>query len=227
MLSPSSPYTPSSSVSSMQQPLTDKEIREALLRSLKRRGKAPEAILEEMHVCNGNAIVDVVAVYKSMHCYEIKGETDSVHRLHRQASFYDQACPIISLVTTPKHLRKVLDILPAHWGVLVATLSPSGSIQLKHARAALRNPNYQPEVALMSLWRSEMLTLPTLTGLPLKKVNRQKIAEYFASKNSVSAINETVGRILAARQPHILKSDNESPYTLYERKSSASELSMA
>lgn len=209
------------------QPLTDKEIRQALVSSLEKRKRPPEAILQEVHVCNGNAIVDVVAVYKSLHCYEIKGETDSVHRLQRQSQYYDQAAPIISLVTTTNHLRRAKDILPGHWGIIVAKLSKAGKIQLRYERGASKNPAYKPEIALLSLWRSEMINLPNLVELSLEKMNRQKIAEFFASTTSVNIVNQTVGQILSARERRPVIQDSALPCTLCENKSSASKLSTA
>lgn len=35
-------------------------------------------------MCYGDAIADVVADDKFLHCYEIKGGTDTVQRIHHQ-----------------------------------------------------------------------------------------------------------------------------------------------
>lgn len=182
------------------QKLTDKEIRQALIDNLGRRANAPLATLEEVHVCNGNAIADVVAVYKKMHCYEIKGETDSISRIIHQAQFYDQAFPRISLVTTANHLKRAESITPRHWGIVLATTSKDGSVILKHVRGATRNPSYLPEVALLSLWRSELIKIPRITEKSLAKLNKQKIAALIVSNAPTSEINERVGLALATRK---------------------------
>jgi len=181
------------------QKLTDKEIRQALIISLKRRANSPIATLEEVHVCNSNAIADVVAVYKSMHCYEIKGETDSINRVSRQSQFYDQAFPLISLVTTANHLRRAEEIVPQHWGIIVANVTRKNSLTFRHVRGASRNEQYNPEVALLSLWRSELLKFAGPSSVSLEKMNRQKIAALIASSASTKEINENVGRALASR----------------------------
>lgn len=193
------------------QKLTDKEIRQALIVSLGRRANAPRATLEEVHVCNGNAIADVVAVYKTMHCYEIKGETDSINRIVRQSQFYDQAFPLISLVTTANHLKRAEIIVPAHWGIMLASPSRNGSVSFKYVRGTSRNPSYLPEIALISLWRSELIKFPGASDASLEKMNRQKIAALIASNASMSVINEHVGRTLAARDSSDVKPGNPSP----------------
>ncbi len=185
----------------IMQKLTDREIRQALIAGLERRLNAPRAILEEVHVCNGNAIADVVAVYKTMHCYEIKGATDSINRILSQSQFYDQAFPRISLVTTANHLRRAEIIAPKHWGIVLANHSQGDSVSFRYVRGASRNPSYRPEVALLSLWRSELISFPGASKASLEKMNKQKIAALIALSAPVSEINEGVGRLLAARSP--------------------------
>lgn len=205
------------------QKLTDKEIRHALLVNLGRRANPPRVTLEEVHVCNGNAIADVVAVYKAMHCYEIKGETDSINRIVRQSQFYDQAFPRISLVTTGNHLRRAETIAPKHWGIVLANPSHNGSVIFRHVRGARRNPLYLPEIALLSLWRSELIKFPSATNASLEKMNRQKIAALIASSAPTSVINESVGRALATRNSSNTTPGNPLPCTQYERRLLASE----
>jgi len=205
------------------QKLTDKEIRQALLIHLGRRSNPPRATLEEVQVCNGNAIADVVAVYKTMHCYEIKGETDSINRIVRQSQFYDQAFPLITLITTANHLKRAEIITPKHWGIVIANPTRGDSIAFKHVRGATRNPSYLPAVALLSLWRSELINFPNISSHSLEKMNRQRIAELIASSVPTSAINEIVGQALSSRTSSPATLDNPLPCTQYAHKLSASE----
>lgn len=206
------------------QKLTDKEIRQALLVHLRRRGKPPLATLEEVHVCNGNAIADVVAVYKTMHCYEIKGETDSINRIVRQSQFYDQAFPLITLVTTANHIKRSEVIVPKHWGIMLVSSASNDLVTFRHVRGATRNPLYLPEVALLSLWRSELISFPNFSSTSLEKMNRQRIAELIASSVPASAINEVVGKALTARSFNNTTLDSPSPCIQYEHRLLASEL---
>jgi hypothetical protein len=193
--------------------LTDKEIRQALIESLSRRACAPTATLEEVQVCNGKAIADIVAVYKSMHCYEIKGETDSIQRVLRQAEHYNLAFPTISLVTTQNHLDRALDICHKHWGIVVANEARSGKVIFRHIRGSLRNPFYRPEIALLSLWRSELVNFPRADGAVVNKMNRQKIAAAIASVASAKTINEVLGSVLAARRSRLTTLGSQLPCT--------------
>lgn len=193
--------------------LTDKEIRNALVASLGRRLNAPRATLEEVHVCNGSAIADVVAVYKTMHCYEIKGETDSISRIAKQSRFYDQAFSLISLVTTKNHLNRAIQISPKHWGIIVASESKKSGVILRHVRGANRNPQYSPEVALLSLWRSELMQFPAAGKSNFEKMNRQKMAEAIAGSAPKKLINESLGNALATRRGRLAKQDSLVPCT--------------
>lgn len=209
---------------SIMQKLTDKEIRRALIVHLGRRAKPPHATLEEVQVCNGNAIADVVAVYKTMHCYEIKGETDSINRIVRQSQFYDQAFPLITLVTTSNHLKRAEVIVPKHWGIVVANSNSNETVTFKHIRGATRNPSYLPEIALLSLWRSELVKFPNISSPSLEKMNRQRIAELIVSRVPTSAINEVVGKALTARSSNGAIFGNPVTYIQHEHISLASGL---
>lgn len=195
------------------QKLTDKEIRQALIAHLKRRKPMPLAALEEVHVCNGNAIADVVAVYKSMHCYEIKGETDSITRIERQSNFFDQAFPLISLVTTANHLRTAEKSTPKHWGIILASPAQHGEVSLRYVRGATKNNLYRPEVALLTLWRSELVALTASAEKSLDKMNRQSIASLVALTTPTRDLNELLGKALAARPTREeVSRNNLAPY---------------
>jgi hypothetical protein len=181
------------------QKLTDREIRRALLDHLMRRQNKPRAALQEVHVCNGNAVADVVAVYKAMHCYEIKGETDSIGRVVRQSQYYDQAFPLVSLVTTYNHIAKAEKIAPAHWGLIVAKADEKDAVRLRSVRGAKTNTAYRPEISLLSLWRSELLEIVGHNSAALAKMNREKIALLIAHNAPKYAVSETIGVALAAR----------------------------
>ena len=191
--------------------LNDKKIREAFVQSLRRRGKVPHAILHEIHVCSGNAIADVIAVYKTIHCYEIKGEADSIARVLHQAKYFDQASPLNSLITTKNHLKRALNILPAHWGIILTEYSREGAVIFKSVRGAGSNPLYRPEVALLTLWRSELICFPLMPTHGLDKLNRQKMAALIVGMLPKKSINEKLGLMLASRKREFATLDNGRP----------------
>ncbi len=186
--------------------LTDKEIRAALIRHLRGRPVAPKAVLEEVRVHNGNAIADVVTVHRAAHCYEIKGETDAISRIVRQGSYYDQAFRRITLVTTENHLRQAQRIAPAHWGVIVAT-SPVhqaganvGSLPtLRYVRKATISPKFDKQVALLALWKCELLTMCGVESKNAQKLSRVNLSEMIAEKTGAQEISASVAQLLLTR----------------------------
>lgn len=163
--------------------LNDFEIRAALKEKLCDQSIKPRAIVDELRVHNGNAIADVVALYSEAHCFEIKGYNDKIERVLRQGSYYNTAFRKITLVTTENHLNKALEIIPSHWGVIIA-YSSSGKVRLKHVRRSNSNPFFDKELALLTLWKSEMLDI--LNENKYKKKPRELLAKLISgSKRKV------------------------------------------
>lgn len=181
--------------------LTDKELRAALIERLKTQPVAPRAILEEVRVHNGNAIADVVSIHTRPHCYEIKGETDTVSRIVRQGEFYDRAFQRITLVTTENHLTSAARLAPAHWGVMVAArCSAKGIPVLRYVRKATDSPVFDKQIALLTLWRSELLSLCGVAEVNLTKANRLGLTEHLAKVSQANDISSWIGEKLVGRQ---------------------------
>ncbi|MEN5208090.1 sce7726 family protein [Stenotrophomonas terrae] len=178
--------------------LADKRIRFALKSHLAR--SAPVAILDEVRVHNGNAIADVVTVDEvAAHCYEIKGEGDEIRRIVRQGSFYDLAFIRTTLVTTHNHLSTATSLAPEHWGILLASEGKT-DVVFRRIRAAKRSPHFNKEVALLTLWRSELISLCNPSDDQLKKMSREKLAAKIAIERPLKEITYHIGNLLVKRQ---------------------------
>lgn len=125
---------------------------------LEGKAQKPKAIIEELGVHNGNAIVDIVAVYKTMHGFEIKGEADNVSRVAKQSLYYNVSLPKLTLVTTKNHLGWASRNLPDFWGIILATRRQDGAVKLAHKRPAKGNPSFSKETSLLMLWKAELLS---------------------------------------------------------------------
>ena len=136
--------------------LDDKRIRECLKKKLFSSKNKPASILDELSVENGRAIADVVAVYKTCHCYEIKSDLDSLTRLDRQVDFYNRVFEKITLVITEKHLSSAFGKIPDFWGVMVAK-EVRGEVRFSVIRRSGLNKNIEPASLLISLWREELV----------------------------------------------------------------------
>jgi hypothetical protein len=181
--------------------LTDKQLRAALLMRLKAQHVVPRAILEEVRVHNGNAIADVVSVHTRPHCYEIKGETDEIRRIVKQGEFYDRAFQRITLVTTQNHLVAAARLAPEHWGVMVA--SPRARDEtpaLRYIRKSTDSPVFDKQVALLTLWKSELLSLCAENADHLAKLNRLCLTKLIAQENAADNISFWIGEKLVNRQ---------------------------
>jgi len=177
--------------------LTDKEIRQALKAYLNEL--SPKAVLEELRVHNGNAVADVVAIDDCAHCYEIKGETDEIRRILKQGAFYDQVFPKITLVTTLNHLASASRLAPQHWGVIVAEHGGSGPILRQH-RQARESSSYDKRLALLTLWRSELVDLCNVRELKAEKLSRARLSDMIAEDSEANDVSRMIGQLLAQRQ---------------------------
>lgn len=167
--------------------LKDKEIRIALVAHLMNRSPRPARVVEELSIDNGNAIADVVACYREMHCYEIKGQTDNVRRVLAQSEYYSQSFPKLTLVTTENHLKWAVNNMPGHWGLMVARFQRD-RVALSYVRKAGANALFCKQKALLMLWKAELTAIASAhPQVVLKKsFNRADIAaqiSYQLSRN--------------------------------------------
>jgi hypothetical protein len=176
--------------------LNDSRIREALLRKLARQKARPRAVLEELHVHNGNAIADVVTLHAEAHCYEIKGATDRIERITVQGSFYNTVFRRITLVTTEGNLRRARRLAPRFWGIMVA-LEDGDTVRFRHVRAARLNPRFEKESAAMTLWKSEMLELVSDAGAERKP--RRLLAQLISDTRRELELSMSICDLLLGR----------------------------
>lgn len=177
--------------------LNDAVIREALLRKLNRQKSRPRAVLQELHVHNGKAIADVVALHAEAHCYEIKGATDRIERITAQGAYYNVAFRRITLVTTDCNLGRALSLAPRFWGIIVA-VSDGETVRFRHVRAARLNPNFEKELAAMTLWKSEMLELVSEPGAERKP--RRLLAQLIAQTRRELDLSMSICELLLSRR---------------------------
>lgn len=181
--------------------LKDGAIRLALEAYLSARVPRPGALVHELRVSRGNAIADLVALYRTPHCFEIKGHTDSVGRVLRQAEFYNRAFKRLTLVTTVNHRLWAQQHLPTFWGLVIAV--PDGdAVRFRHIRPAATSPHFDAFASLAPLWRAELLAIvDVLTpGWTRDAHTRSDLAQQICSVCSTSEITSLLVTALASRQ---------------------------
>lgn len=176
--------------------LNDATIRKALLQKLERQKSRPRAVLQELHVHNGKAIADVVALHSEAHCYEIKGETDRVERVTAQGVYYNTVFRRITLVTTGCNLQRALRLTPRFWGIMVA-IADGEAVRFRHVRAAKLNPKFEKQSAAMTLWKSEMLELVSEPGAERKP--RRLLAQLIAETRRDLQLSMSICDLLLGR----------------------------
>ncbi|WP_161794920.1 sce7726 family protein [Pseudomonas sp. W15Feb9B] len=135
--------------------MREAQIKRALAQHLDgAHGDVSTLLLEELKLSNGEIRADVVDVH-DMHCYEIKSEGDSLKRLLGQGSRYARVFDHVTLVTTERHLKKAMPILPQWWGILLVPEHEEAGF--KQVRAAKPNKRQEAEVLATLLKREECL----------------------------------------------------------------------
>lgn len=179
--------------------LNDKEIRFSLIEKLNNQSIKPKAIIEELSVHNGNAIADIVALYNEAHCYEIKGDGDKIERILTQGEYYNLSFRKITLVTTNKHLQKAIKLAPVFWGIMVAE-EVENKVIIKYMRRAKNNPDFDKAIALLTLWKDEMLNLVHTNTKQDSKKSRAILAELIARNKRKMELSQDITLTLLDRQ---------------------------
>lgn len=177
--------------------LNDSGIRIALIHKLETQTVKPRAIVEELRVYNGNAIADVVALYSEAHCYEIKGEDDKVERVLVQGKYYNSSFRKITLVTTENHLKKAASVCPDYWGIVLA-FSEKETVKFRHIRGAKTNPEFSKELALLTLWKSEMLSI--LEEPKHQRKPRDVLAQLISNNKKKAELSSNICDLLISRR---------------------------
>lgn len=185
---------------SLNNKLNDSEIRQALSVYLNKKNINKDEIFEELHVCNGRAIADLVTLKEGMHCYEIKGDADRIERVLDQDIYYQKSFRRLSLVTTDRHLEKALKIAPSHWGIMVAKYNKFDDVIIRCIRRAKINHSFDKKSALLILRKNEMLDLLPIRNKKIEQNSRDVLASLLVSDKKNYQVSREIGDTLIARK---------------------------
>jgi len=145
--------------------MNDKAIRSALIARVVATDH-DTVVFEELPLCRGIGRADVAAVNGALWGYEIKGKGDSVRRLSKQVGDYQHIFDYCVVAVAPNHLAAARDIVPAHWGIIVAC-DTGGGIVLRQVRKARRNRAVDTEALIRLMWRQEAFKVLLAHGIRL------------------------------------------------------------
>jgi hypothetical protein len=139
--------------------MLDKDIRRALrIRAARLHADDQDArIIEEFDLGPG-ARADMIILNGRIEGYEIKSDHDSLVRLRHQIGAYEAVCDRVWLVTTERFFESASVLLPAWWGILVAT-ARNGEVSLVRRRAARAHQQQRLRSLVELLWREELVAL--------------------------------------------------------------------
>ena len=157
--------------------LNDTNIRQYLKNRLEKSGTL--AVKEELRIIHNRAIADIVTLGQILHCYEIKGEADSLSQIANQIFHYNLAFDKISVVLTKRNERTVRSEIPDFWGIILA-VPQSDRISFVYIRPAKMNPEKTNRNILLSLWKSELARI--------LKINDEKTIQQTSKKDLVDMI---------------------------------------
>ncbi len=156
----------------------------------------------------GSTRVDVVHITEQfMHGYEVKGDGDTLQRVHRQLTCYGGAYDFVTFVVTEKHLPKLLPLLPEWVGILVA--SPLG---LRPHRPARYNATVERAAVADLLLLEEVRQFLMTCGLTgVSWLRRREVLNVVRNAHSIplSALAQYVRQQLTARLPQRLEARAE------------------
>lgn len=147
------------SVNHKHERLSDAVIRSGLISRMEQdyADDLDTLIIQEMGICQGDVRIDVAVINGFLHGFEIKSDRDSLIRLPRQIEFYSKCLERATIVTSPRHMKAVLDIAPRWWGVI--EVSMENSLCFKQVRHSRCNPAIDLFSVVRLLWRNEVLDL--------------------------------------------------------------------
>jgi hypothetical protein len=141
--------------------MRDRDVRAAVLCKVLKDHVNDEStlVVEELGVEHGDYRVDIAVVNGFLHGYELKSQSDNLLRLPAQSAAYSRTFDRVTLVVDQSHHHEASQIVPAWWGIKVATLGARGAVKIETTRTAETNPG----VCLFSmahlLWRTEAVEI--------------------------------------------------------------------
>jgi hypothetical protein len=136
--------------------IRDKDIRGALLKDLRAKycHDSNTVIVEEFGLCQGDARIDIAVINGAMYGFEIKSERDTLQRLTRQKSAYNEVFDYVTVVASTKHIQNIEGQVPEWWG-LHEVQCASRDIKLIKRRLCRKNRNVNSQLLVQLLWREE------------------------------------------------------------------------
>lgn len=168
----------------------DKDVRLAFYEYIRPRRLSSMFIHElAFQVGHEEGRVDLVAVDRKIHGFEIKSDADSLDRLKRQVRIYGKVMDTMSMVVTHKHERGARKIVPNFWGIYTYDRG-----DITELRAPGENTDITPRAVAGLLWKDRALQLLSDNGLERGFAHKAKhyLHDHIAEQIDFETIKEAV-----------------------------------
>jgi hypothetical protein len=183
--------------------MRDRDVRSALHRQLLTEHSSELArtrFVDELGLY-GEVRVDVAVINGALSGFELKSARDNLRRLPKQVDIYSKVLDFSTLVVAENHLEAAIRLLRPSWGVVVVH-QHSDEFLLDRVREATPNPDIDPKVLAMLLWRDE--ALGELTAINhdrgFRSKSRRAICEHLAETVGLRELQRLVRERLKARE---------------------------
>jgi hypothetical protein len=182
------------------EPVSEQEIRDALLFGLRDSATATECVQEELRLERGISRIDVAVIGKSLIGYEIKSDADTFARFSNQIHSYNRVFDEIYLVCGSRHLDAATRVVPSWWGICVSERDADAVVRIKCIRVAKANAKQDSFSLASMLWREDALAMieGQSTKLPAKP-SAHMLWEYIAKSFPLESIKAKVSDTLLRR----------------------------
>jgi len=182
--------------------MRDADVRYLLKERLNIGYGADAIIIEELGLCHGNVRADLVLIQNKLKGYEIKSKRDTLIRLPHQVKIYSKVFDTATIVASEQYLEKVAAMVPAWWGIDIAKINASSTLQLSTIRNEEENPSVDPLALVELLWRDELLMLLTQlsTAKSLANKPRHVLGQCLVASLSLCELKQIVRDCLKRRK---------------------------
>lgn len=179
--------------------MRDRDIRVALRTDLQREfGSDPDTVVvEELGLCEGEALIDVAVINGVLHGYEIKSARDTLDRLPGQREIYNATLDAVTIVASGAHIAKIKAMVPVWWGIVEAVDAGRPVPSLVPLRDACANPGTDPLAVVRLLWRDEVLAILQERGLARGVVSKPRAMLWRRLVETVGS--EELGELVRSR----------------------------
>ena len=151
-------------------------------------------VVDELGLHHGSCRADIAVVNGHMVGFEIKGETDTLKRLHEQVRAYSAVFDQATVITTDRHRRGVLKEIPRWWGVIICHAAPRRQIRFETWRAPQMNERIEALAVARLLWKNEVSAMLAKHGEP-KAFLRQPREKLYVRLTEILELSQLQRRV--------------------------------